>query len=322
MRLFKKYNDIGFVMLIMFFLSAANLFSQSVDKNPEFLSLKALPNDSAKIIKVFRFVESIVDTIPVESRIISEYGLAISKEINFKKGEALFNNIIGISYYNVSEAAYAMEYYLKAISIYEPLLKENDSDEQLKKFHLQTQNNIAILYSDLENYSEALKYFSNCLQYSRNVNDETMIVVYLNNVGRILILSGKYEEGRKNLNEAIKISEKNGYNRAKAFALSNLAELEKILKNYNLALANYLEANKFYGLVGEKYEVANNYYEIAKIYILLKDYQNSSKFAELLSSQTDLLEDTYMKRAIYYINAENEFAKGNYKSAYNFRVLY
>lgn len=318
----RNYKNIGFAGLIILLFSVQNLFSQNIESNPDFVSIKTLLNDTIKINKLVQFTESIIDTIPIESRVVSEYGLKVSKEIKSQKGEALFNNLIGISYYNVSEPAYAMEYYLEAIAIYEPLLKENGADEQLKRRYLQTINNIAIIYSDLENYEEALKYFSICLQYTRQANDEKMMAVYLNNMGRILILSGKYDEGRKHLTEAIQISDKNGYERAKAFALSNLGELETIQKNYKPAIDYYTEAINLYERVGEKYEAANNYYEVAKLYLQLKDYQNSSKYADILSSQTELLEDIYMKKAIYYINSENEFAKGNYKSAYEYRVKY
>ncbi len=318
----KNYKTVGLIGLIILLISVKSLFPQSIENNADFLSIKDLGNDTIKIYKLVLFAESIVDTIPIESRIVSEYGLKISKEINFPKGEALFYNLIGISYYNVSEPAYAMEYYLKANAIYEPLMKENITDEHLKRRYMQTLNNIAIIYSDLENYEEALKYFSICLKYTRQASDEKMMAVYLNNMGRILILSGKYDEGRKHLTEAIQISDKNGYERAKAFALSNLGELETIQKNFKTALDYYFEAINLYKRVGEKYETANNYYEVAKIYIQLKDFNNSSKYAEMLTSQTDLLDDPYMKKAIYFINSENEFLKGNYKSAYEYRVKY
>jgi len=316
-----KYR-ISFLFLFLIISGFNSVLSQSIGNNSEYLKLKALPDDTSKVLGLFSFVESIIDTIPVESREVSEYGLSVAASINFKKGEALFNNIIGISYYNVSEPAYAMEYYLKALILYENLLKEDSSDIQLNKLFHQTKNNIAILYSDIGQYKDALKYFSSCLDYSQKAGDERMTTIYLNNIGRLLMLTEQYDKSKEYLKQAIQLALKNGFDRANAFSLSNIAELESRLNNYDSALNYYFNANVIYEKIGERYEIANNYYEIAKIYLKLNDYKSASKYSRLLSEQTDLLEDIYMKKSYYYINSEIEFKKGNYRKAYEYRIKY
>lgn len=298
------------------------IYSQPVHEDPEFLRIKNLPDDTSKVMLLFRYAESITDSTHIESRSMSEYGIELSKSLNMRFAEALFNNLLGISYYNVSEPAYAIDYYLKAKLIYEELLKNAPSDSTIRKNYYRTNNNIAIIYSDFEQYEEAYKYFSFCLDYAKSEKDERMMTIYLNNIGRVLMLRGKLDEARMKLDEAIELCKKNNFKRAKAFAYSNIAELESKLSNYDSSLFYYKKANELYDELGEKYELALNYYEIAKIYLKYRDIKNASHYVSLLSAQTELLEDKYIKKSYLSLNSEIEFLKGDYKKAYELRIKY
>ncbi len=135
-----------------------------------------------------------------QKKLIAQYTTNI-KEFRAKKQfkeAAYYSNKCAFIYVGVGNYEQAIDSYLESVDLNEKI--GNDLDN--KKIY----NNIAMLYAELNQMNNSIKYFEKSLLISRRNNNKNEIAVSLMDISTILLYNKQYEKAIGYLEEALKIS--------------------------------------------------------------------------------------------------------------------
>jgi len=251
----------------------------------------------------------------------SEYGLSITlarkaltyPNIKNKDKGSSFNNI-AISYHYLGRYTEALEYYFKALAIFE-------ADEYIYGISI-AYNNIASVYTSQDRNDKALELYRNSLQLSTEINDTSQIAASFNNIGAVYMLMKNidsaqyYFEISYELNNLIK-------NRSEiARVASNFAELYSTTKDY-------VEAQKYLDQAIEIYHEIQNNKDLSICYQIKGDIlHNTGNITQAIIETEKALNyatisnSNEQKNNALKMLAELYAANNNFSEAYNKMVLY
>jgi len=130
----------------------------------------------------------------------------------------------------------AIESHKKALEIYRAIDNPEGGINSL--------NDVGSLYEDDGNYSESIAQYEQALAMALENNLREMEAMIRNNIGYVLMLSGKDEEALGALQKALDISRGTGQKRLEAITLSNIAMLYKAWRLLDKAKERFEEASK------------------------------------------------------------------------------
>ena len=310
--------------------------------------------DTNRVIILNRLSRAYLGNNPDKALDYAQQSLALSEQIDYKKGIGSSYNSIGNVYYIRADFPEALKNYSASLKINEELGQKNNIASAY--------NNIGNIYKQQGNYPEALKQYSASLKISEELGDKKSIAgAYLNigvlyyfqgnypealknysaslkineelglkhgiassysNIGNIYKKQGKYPEALENFTEALRISEETGDKLNIASSYNNIGNIYEREGNYSEALKKYFEALKLSQELGDKNNIAGFYLNIGKIYIEQKKYDDASKYlnnALSLSKEIGVLE---IIKECYSGLSELNIARGNFKQALEDYKLY
>jgi tetratricopeptide (TPR) repeat protein len=228
-------------------------------------------------------LENYTQALKIREKIKDTIGIATSKA-----------NIATIYYYQ-KKYDVAIKHYLSAL--------ENKKDENTY-FYSHLYYNLALVYEDIKDYTNALKYFNLSLKISKHIDDELGVAVANNGIARVYISQEKYNEALdielkaldlfSKLNDKKRISETYGSLGVIYDSLKQYSKAEECFKkqlsiseiiNYKIALsASYL-------MLSNHYKINNKYKEAYDFFYLHKNMEDSIKIEtnakSLLEIQTE-----------------------------------
>ncbi|RZJ63444.1 MAG: tetratricopeptide repeat protein [Flavobacterium sp.] len=173
---------------------------------------------------------------------LQKSGKGEMKEI--KNGLARAYGSIGIVCSEQNNYAKALEYYFRALKIYEDTKQEN--------IVARAYNNIGIVYKAQKEYGKALEYFNKALTVQRKIGDNTSAIT-ITNIGNIHLAQHSNEKALQSYNEAMVIFREHENKRGLAELYNNLGNYYNQTGNTAAAEANYRNALQLFDLIGEKY---------------------------------------------------------------------
>ncbi len=220
-------------------------------------------------------------------------------------------NILAINYKNKGLIEESRKWHQKGIV---ETKKYNEVD--LYYMHL---HGLALCYSELENYEQALKLFEECLNHKEN--QEIIYGSYIN-ISSIYANFKKFEISNKYLLKARKLAEEDKSYYALAVINLNLGDNYQEVKDHKKAITHYQKAAE----ISKKYNFPHTTIitmtKIGKMLIITGRYQDAelilseslykAKEKGLLSSQIDLYKN------LKYLAEQN----GDYKNALHFTTEY
>ncbi len=120
------------------------------------------------------------------------------KAKNQFKIAAYYSNKRASVYLKAGNYQDAIDSYLESAAINDKVGNETDN----KKIY----NNVAMIYSEMDQLKNTIKYFEKSLLISRRYNNKNDIAVSLMDVATILIINKEYDKALERLEEALKIS--------------------------------------------------------------------------------------------------------------------
>ena len=124
---------------------------------------------------------------------------------------------------------------------------------------------LGIIYEKLDNDSHALIHYNNSI----NINENEYQVYYL--IGKLHLDNNRLLEAKKILNKSISIEPR--YYKA----YGALGKVEEESENLNLAIDNYKKSIEYNR---KKKDVHIDYYRLASVYNIIKEYDNAKKSAK------------------------------------------
>lgn len=179
------------------------------------------------------------------------------KDTKIKGGLAKAYGSIGIVFSEQSNYARALQYYLKAVPIYEAL----DQPVKLARVY----NNIGIVYQALRNDFRALEYFVKA-QKLQEANGDPAVGVTTTNIGNIYLAQKNYPKALEHYNKAAVLLTKHPNPRGLGELYNNLGSYYRQTGNLFRALECWNAALKAFGSIGDKFGTADTYAYLAEYY--------------------------------------------------------
>jgi len=252
---------------------------------------------------------------------INEYLLETVKD---KEEKSDILREVGIIFSYLGEFDEALEYYKKALKLYEELGRKERIANQL--------GNIGIVFNIKGELDKALEYFEKALKLFEESGGKEGIAAQLGNKGIVYKNKGEFDKALEYLKKALEIDEELGEKEGIAIQLGNIGivyknkgEFDKALDYFKMALKlnEELERKKgianqlgnlgvIYGIRGE-FNKALEYFE--KALIIFKEMGSKIEIAKTLMNMGDIfIQKMNKKRAMDYYLEAHSLAKGSYIS--------
>lgn len=190
---------------------------------------------------------------------------------NQRKGNCYI--YLGLISYQVSNFSAAKNYYERALEIFRSLKD--------KKNELLVMNNIAGINSNLGEYEEAIKIYSEVIGKSLIFADKEAEAIASLNLGELYKEIWNFEKSFEYFNRAYDSYEILGNAKYKIYTLNKIGELFILSKNYENALKSFEMAFDIINKNGENYLVQEIYNNIGLIYFYEGQISKAKEFFEI-----------------------------------------
>ncbi len=212
-------------------------------------SIRALPNDTAKVIAYLsksRAMYRYFDKGGRENPFLQE-ALALSGRLRYPKGLAEAYNDIGTSRRNKSQYILATEYHEKALKA----AIESKNEHLIAVSH----NNAGVDYRRREMLEKAFEHHFQALKIAEKINEPRALTVAINSIGNIYLSDAKYDAAIREFTRALELEEKGNNPLGVAINLGNLGyayeglnQLDKAIDYYERSLAVNQQLNNHTGM--------------------------------------------------------------------------
>jgi tetratricopeptide (TPR) repeat protein len=187
-----------------------------------------------------------------------------------KNGLARAYASMGVVYSEVNNYAIALDYYYKALKIYQ----EIDQKNGISKAY----NNIGVVYKSQKNYTKAITYFLNASKIQTEIKEITLPVTFTN-IGAVYFEQGKLDEAWQYYAKAKTQFEKTEKSRNYGLLLNYIAEFYAKKGNNDQALQYYNEALTCYKQLDNLFGAALVNYNLGAFYLKQNKFQEAMPFA-------------------------------------------
>lgn len=254
------------------------------------LSLKRTKEDTNKVKLLNELSVELSKYYNADSAIVhTQKAIELAKELNWEKGEASSERLIGIFLSRTGKSELALAHFDKAFKICENLVRSEDvvlvkSGNVIKG---RSFNNVGTIYFRKGDYQKALNYYFLGLNLLDSIGEKKAKGVTLGNIGNVYAARGEYPNALKYYFEGLKISEEVGDKEEVGSKVGNIGNIYKDLAEYSKALNYYSKGFIIAEQLGNKRGMAtilNNlgllYIEQGRDSVALGYYLKSLKIAE------------------------------------------
>ncbi|WP_438426498.1 tetratricopeptide repeat-containing sensor histidine kinase [Aquimarina macrocephali] len=241
--------------------------------------------------------------------------LEIAKKLEYELGVAKSYQNIGVTYVKMGDYNQTLDYYLKALKIYETLEEEN--------FVVGITGNIGSLYScRLKDDENGLVYYNKALTLSKKIGNEEFRAHILGAVGEMYMRQKEFAKAKNILKESISIAEKTNYTEVVISGYNNLSQINIEKKNFNEALEHTKKALQIRLERGSSEDITLAYLTLGDIYDKLGNtktaisYYDKALLAALKTKALPQLSRVY-QTLHKYSNRKKE-----YKKSYEYLLKY
>ena len=229
-----------------------------------------------------------------------------------KNGLARAYASIGVVNSEVNNYSIALEYYLKALKIYQEIHQKNSISKAY--------NNIGIIYKSQKNYSKAIDYLQKALQIQNELQESTLPVT-LTNIGAIYFEQGKLDLAWSYYTKAKSQFEKTDKSRNYGLLLNYMAEFytakgnnEEALRYYNEALKSYQQLDNLFGAALVNYNLGEFYFKQKKYQEAMPFVSNSLELAKQIGALDQTLHAEKLISDLYALLGNPTASLAHYKS--------
>ncbi|MDI9258531.1 tetratricopeptide repeat-containing sensor histidine kinase [Flavobacterium sedimenticola] len=205
-----------------------------------------ITGDYPKALRYFTEAQHLFETLTVKNNTDKQKGLA----------KALGS--IGIIFSEQSNYSKALEYYLKAVKIYEQL----KDDEKCAKLY----NNIGIVYKSMSADFKALEYFIKAQKIQEKRKDVNVGITYTN-IGNSYLSQKNLPNALNYYNKAKIALDRNPNPRALGEWYNNFGLYHKASGNPAKAIENWNSAIRTFQSIDDKFGIADSYIYLGQLYL-------------------------------------------------------
>lgn len=241
--------------------------------------------------------------------------LVLFEKNNDQKWSATTYNSFGMLYWNKSDYTDALNYFIRAIKIFE----RTNSTEPV---YAATLNNIGNIYYDLDNYNLALYYYNKSLDVGEKSGNLKIITSTLSNIGNIYLSKDQFGKTKEYYDRALAIYEDINDQRGMATIYGNLSELFTMQNDYFEAIKYNQKAILINEIIGDRLGLVYSLIPGGKILSAQGKYSSANDYYTKALSISNEISSKKTTRDIYKLMAQNYESAGDIHSAYNQYKLY
>ena len=225
----------------------------------------------------------------------------------------------GRIYYAMGHYDKAMTYYMNGLKIYDDLNVVNADKGWLLRY-------IGSVFKHKENYDKALYYYKKAYEIFENTNNQDGMSSSYNNIGIVYGIKGRDSLEIFYYRKALKVAQDGGAKNRESVILNNIGSALTKHHKYAEAMTYFEEVFDYlseldepnYMKLGDTYKnFAKLYYETDKLDLALENL----KLSELNVRKTEKKQKIELAE-IYELYSKLYVKKGDYKKAYEYRLLY
>lgn len=209
-------------------------------------SMKLLAQESLELSKTLAYYKGVLEALTNFSAYhlysgntteVIQYGQKALDDVmieNFPKLQMKIYNQIGQAYFIKQEYPLTYTNFLRALDL------GNQFNDEAYKFKMNM--NLGTMFNLLEDYEEALNFYSNAKIALKKLNDRKSNSMVDSNLGYLYVQTGEYEKAERLLLENIKVFKSEKVSEWLAFAYSTYALLHLKLNDFEVSRSNYQNA--------------------------------------------------------------------------------
>ena len=266
-----------FLLIALIFISKS-LFAQTKQVLDSLNNVLATSTqDTAKVMALCLL--SFYEQDPVRSFSLVNNALALTRKIQFEKGEAQCYHALGIYFRRTSDYPQSLEFHLKALKIREKLKYTQGIAESLGQ--------IGQLYFQQQNYETALAYYFKAVEVLKQINKPDWSGLY-GAIGNVYLKQNKLDSALVYSMKNYKNANNYGAKYSSGNMFRNLGDLHTALGNtelafsyYRMGVASTIENNYTYVL-------SENYLGLAKLFMKTSNKDSAIYYAKKTLTISDL----------------------------------
>jgi tetratricopeptide (TPR) repeat protein len=327
------------ICLLANHIATAQKHQAEIDSLEEVLT--TLPQDTNRVntlIKLCRVLQSSNTKKVLE---VANEAVAVAQDIDFGKGEGKAYVYIGYYYHRLGNSPQAIEYLLKALSIFERIhdnqqiavcnnnvgiiyLSQDDTKAALMHFKkaltawsnqhyksgvARALSNIADVYEMEKNDSLALDHYNQSLKLNEEIKDKAAVSNDLTSIGDIYFRSKDYERANYYQQKALQLAIETESVYLQPGIYISISKLRLVQNKPQDAVMAAEMALKAARTIDFKRDIADSYYQLAKAYEALKNYPMAYTFQSLYVVLNDSIKSSEGRSNIERIKSSFELKK-------------
>ncbi len=254
-----------FLITLLFLSKTLGAQQSQPDKVDSLIHLlKSTSRDSTRVdlLNQLGFEYWTVDGFQAEQ--YGQQALALSKQLNYKQGEAMAYRVIGVSHWARGNLIEALPPILEGRDLYKSL------DDTLGEAN--STMNIGMVYDEQMDKKKALDYYFNAIRLFKSLDKEQRVAVTFTKVGTIYIEQKKFEEALCFLQDAFIIHKKMNFDFGLLEVNNRLGLLYREKGEWSKAEDYLQESLSIARKKMDQEHIAKNLENLASIYLFQKTY--------------------------------------------------
>ena len=245
---------------------------------------------------------------PTKAYLYAEEALQLSKQLEYKYGQGLALNNLGVYYKNLGRLDEALRLFIESLKIQEDL-----QNQQRIAFTLSNIGNIHMIKAD---YDKALDFYTQALTVFKELGVPAYIIRIYNNIGNVYYAYQNFAEALRYYEQAAALVAQSGQNDVPFDLLTNLGNIYYQQNDYKQALAYYFESLEVERRVQNKYGQAKALFNIGETHRADQQYNDATKYLNQALDIALTLGDKELLSSIYASMANTHFAADNFAQAF------
>ena len=215
--------------------------------------------DSVQLKLLINISNNVVWSDPEEAMQYADRAIDLAQELGWQRGIAYALRQKGVVYYHQSDFLNAMDVFLKC-------LEENEALQD-KSFESGIYNNLANIYSEVQQFDKAVEYYQKLLDIGIELNDENSQIIALVNRGLVYTDIEKHDLAIKDLNNGLELAVKVENTYFQAAILNNLGRAYHEANMVDSAVRKYEQTVELSERIGNKNAQSSAMNQLAQIYL-------------------------------------------------------
>jgi len=300
-----------------FLLLNSFCFAQNFVQNKDSLWLvynNKAQADTTRLKALYTLANSYLDNNPYTAIVFAQLELQLAEKTNQIKYKGKALNLIGVLHKNKGLYPLALDYFLKALTIFEQISDTRGIGNCYA--------NMGNVYYEQAQFAKALLYYKRALKARQDNGDKNRIASSYGDLGNVYSGMADFETSLKYHNIALKIREEMGDIQGEAYCYNNIGVVYKNKVDYVKALQNYFKCLYKIKEVDDKKGITYCYNNIGNTYIDLKNYKLALLYCDSSLQTVKALGDVNAERTTYQNLAQVYAKTGKYKEAYEYEAKF